>query len=182
MVNIKPVFNRPEDEISKKVEDKVKVELDNRIKSEVDKRIADILKEREEKENVDKASKIAKAVNVAKAIKTEGEEKDKEKAERERVEKDILCPTCHTEGRTGHIHRVDTDKTGLIWKCNGKDCGFEAVLTPMNSDYKCAGCGMAIKKPVKEDLAKDMVCPFCRSKKANRFEWSKLWNVLKKNK
>lgn len=169
----KPIWKRPEDEMIQKVEDKVKGELDNRIKTEVDKRVIDILKEREEREKTDKASKLAKAVDVAKALKGESEEKDKEK---EKVEKELLCPTCHTEGRGGHIHRVETDKSNLIYRCNDGKCGFEAVLVPKTSDYKCIGCGMPIKKPGNVEHAKEMDgCPFCHGSRAIKYEWSKVW-------
>jgi len=187
-MGLKPIFKRPEDEINQKVEEKVKVEFDNRIKTEVDKRVHDILKEREEKEKVDKVSKLAKAVDIAKALKGEGEDKtekdktDKDKVEKEKTEKkiaenDILCPTCHTEGRSGHIHRAETDKSGLIYRCNDGKCGFEAVLVPKNSDYKCANCNVPIKKPENEEHSKEMKCPFCKGTKAARFDWSKLWNL-----
>ena len=187
-MGLKPIFKRPEDEINQKVEEKVKVEFDNRIKTEVDKRVHDILKEREEKEKVDKVSKLAKAVDIAKALKGEGEDKekvdkektDKEKAEKEKttiIENDLLCPTCHTEGRSGHIHRAETDKSGLIYRCSDGKCGFEAILIPRNSDYKCTNCNVPIKKPEKEEHAKEMKCPFCKGTKAARFDWSKLWNL-----
>jgi len=178
----KPIFKRPEDDISRKVEEKITGELDNRIKTEVDKRVHDILKEREEKEKVDKVSKLAKAVDIAKALKGEGEDKtekekaDKEKAEKEKItiEKDLLCPTCHA----GHVHKVETDKSGLVYKCHDGKCGFEHVFVPKNSDFKCVGCGMPIKKPEKDEHAKDMDgCPFCHNSKAIRFDWSKLWNL-----
>lgn len=184
----KPIFKRPEDELSHKVEEKVKLDLDSRIKNEVDKRVQDILKEREEKEKTDKATKLAKAVDMAKTLKGEGEDKDKDKFEKEKIEKerkeiekDMLCPTCHTEGRSGHIHKVDTDKSGLVYRCHDGNCGFEAILVPKNSDYKCKGCGMAIKKPEKEEHAKEMEgCPFCKSTKAIKFDWGKVWDITKK--
>lgn len=178
-MSYKPVYRRPEDEISKRVEDRVKVELDSRIKSEVDKRVTDALKEREDKEKTDKASKIARAVDVAKALKGEGEDKtvaDKEKAEKERSEKDLLCPTCHT----GHVHRLESDKSGLVYKCHGDKCGYEFVMVAKDSDYKCVGCGAPLKKPEKEEHAKEMEgCPFCKNKKAIKFDWQKLWNLKK---
>lgn len=179
-MSYKPIFKRPEDEISRRVEEKVKGELDNKIRSEVDKRVQDILKEKEDKEKTDKASKIAKAVDVAKALKGESDsEKDKEKAEKEKAmatEKDLLCPNCHQ----GHVHKIETDKSNLIYRCNDGKCGFEAVLVPKDSDYKCVGCGSAIKRPENIEHAKEMDgCPFCGNKRAIRFDWSKLWNVKK---
>lgn len=179
-MSYKPIFKRPEDEISRKVEEKVKGELDNKIRSEVDKRVQDILKEREEKEKTDKASKIAKAVDVAKALKGESDS-DKDKAtimatEKEKAEKDLLCPTCHK----GHVHKVEADKSGLVYKCHGDKCGFEFVMVAKNSDYKCVGCGAAIKRPESVEYAKEMEgCPFCKSKKAIRFDWGKLWGIKK---
>lgn len=227
----RPIFKRPEDEISKKVEEKVRIGIDNKIKKEVDEkvkanvegvraevdekvktkieerfkeegekvndnikieveaRVLAILKEKEDKDKSDKANKIAKAVDVAKALKGESDS-DKEKAEKEKIaidkekavvaEKDLTCPTCHTEGRSGHIHRVETDNSKLVWKCNDKGCGYEAVLVPKNSDYKCKNCSMPIKKPTKEELVKDMSCPFCHNNSAIKFDWSKIWSVLKK--
>lgn len=178
----KPIFRKPEDEISQRVEDKVKVDIDNRIKTEVDKRVTDILNQREEKEKADKANRIAKAVDTAKALKGEGDsEKDKAiAAEKEKAEKDMLCPTCHTKGTGGHIHRAD-DKSGMIYKCTKDGCGFEAVLVPKDSDYKCVGCGVPLKKPGSVEHAKEMDgCPFCKNKRAVKFDWSKLWNITKK--
>jgi hypothetical protein len=123
---------------------------------------------------------------MARALKGESDsEKDKEKAEKEkaekeRSEKETLCPNCHIEGRTGHIHRVETDKSGLIYRCNDGKCGFEAVLVPKNSDYKCSNCNAPIKKPEKEEHARDMKgCPFCHGTKAIKFDWSKLWSIKK---
>lgn len=232
-MSYKPIFKRPEDEISKKVEDKVRTEIDNKVsrevdekvkakvegvraevdekvkikieerfkeesekvrgevdskvKTEVEARVLAIIKEKEEKEKTDKANRIAKAVDTAKALKGESDsEKDKaivaekEKVEREKAEKDILCPTCHTEGRSGHIHRAETDKSGFVYRCNDKGCGFEAILVPKDSDYKCVGCGSPIKKPKNVEHAKEMDgCPFCHGKRAIKFDWSKLWNVKK---
>jgi hypothetical protein len=230
MGSFKPVFKRPEDEISKKVEDKVRIgidskideklktrvegvkteigakveerfreesekvksEVDNKVKIEVEARVLAILKEKEDKDKSDKASKLAKAVDVAKALKGESDsEKDKEKvaaaekekiekekavaAEKEKAEKDMLCPGCHT----GHVHKTETDKSGLIYRCNDKGCGFEAVMVPRNSDYKCKNCSMPIKKPTKEELVKDMNCPFCHNTSAIKFDWSKLWSIKK---
>lgn len=175
-MSYKPIFKRPEDEISNRVEEKVKGELDNRIRTEVDKRVTDILKEKEDKEKTDKASKIAKAVDAAKALKGESDfEKDKAAAVAEKA--DMLCPTCHQ----GHVHKVETDKSGLVYKCHGDKCGFEAVMVSKDADYKCVGCGAPIKKPEKEEYAKEMDgCPFCKGKKAIKFDWSKVWNVTKK--
>lgn len=174
-MSYKPVFKRPEDEISQKVEEKVKVDLDSKIRSEVDKRVTDILKEKEEKEKTDKASKIAKAVDVAKALKGESDsEKDKVVAtEREKADKDILCPTCHI----GHVHKIDDNKDKLVYKCTKDGCGYEAVMVPKHADYKCSGCGMAIKKP--EDPKSIDGCPFCGGTKAIRFDWSRIWNIKK---
>jgi len=84
----------------------------------------------------------------------------------------ISCPTCHT----GHVHKVEADKTGLVYKCNGDSCGFEAVLVPKNSDYQCKTCSMPIRKPESDELALDMSCPFCKSRRAVKFNWSNLWN------
>ncbi len=183
MAGYKPIFKRPEDEISNRVEEKVKSELDNRIKTEVENRVNVLLKEREEKEKADKANRIAKAVDTAKALKGEGDsEKDKViAAEKEKAvaEKDILCPTCHTKGTGGHIHRAD-DKSGMIYRCTKDGCGFEAVLVPKDSDYKCVGCGAPLKKPGNVEHAKEMEgCPFCKNKRAVKFNWAGLWNVKK---
>lgn len=178
-MTLKPIFKRPEDIISQKVEEKVKVNVENRIKTEVDRVVNERLKEKEDKEKADKANKIAKAVDMAKTLKGESEDKDKmtvaekEKAEKDRLAKDILCPTCHK----GHVHKVETDKSGLVYKCHGDKCEWEAVMVPKNSDYKCSGCGMAIKKP--EDPTAIDGCPFCHGTKAVRFDWSKIWNVKK---
>lgn len=178
MASFKPIFKRPEDDISVKVEERIKgkldSELDNRIKTEVDKRVTDILKEREEKEKTDKASKLAKAVDVAKALKGESDsEKDKTMA----TDKDLLCPSCHKD----HVHKMETDKSGLVYKCHEDKCGLEFVMVPKDSDYKCVGCGSPLKKPANVEHAKEMEgCPFCGSKKAIRFQWDKLWNVSKK--
>lgn len=221
-MSYKPVWKRPEDEISKKVEDKVRMgidskirnevdekiksnvegvkaeigarveerfkeesekvrgEVDTRVKTEVEARVLAIIKEKEDKDKSDKASKLAKAVDVAKALKGESDsEKDKAiAAEKEKAEKDISCPNCHKEGKGGHIHKVETDKSGLVWKCDGDKCGFEAILTSKDSDYKCVGCGSPIKRPA--DPKSMDGCPFCGNKRAIRFDWSKLWNIKKK--
>jgi hypothetical protein len=171
---VKPIWKRPEDEISQRVEEKVKVDLDTRIKNEVDKIVNEKLKEREEKEKTDKASKLAKAVDVAKALKGEGEDKEKIEKEKKIAENDILCPTCHQ----GHVHKLESDKSGLVYKCHGDKCGLEHIFIPKNSDYKCVGCGMPLRKP--EDPKSMDGCPFCHGSKAVKFDWGKIWAVTKK--
>jgi DNA-directed RNA polymerase subunit RPC12/RpoP len=180
------------DERIKEETDKVRNDIDNKYKVEVEARVLSILKEKEEKEKSDKATKLAKAVDVAKTFKGESET-DKEKAERaekaekerERFDHDTLCPgpACHKDGKVGHIHRVETEKSGMVYKCDDKGCSFEAVLVPKTADYKCVGCSAPIKKPEKDEIAKEMSCPFCGSKKkAIRYDWSKVWDVVNKNK
>lgn len=162
----------------KEESEKLKNDFENKYKIEVEARVLSLIKEKEDKDKSDKANRIAKAVDTAKALKGESDsEKDKEKAEKEKIvaEKDILCPDCHKDGKVGHIHRVDPDKTGMVWKCDDKGCGYEAVLVPKSSDYKCVGCGAAIKRPA--DPKSMDGCPFCGGRKAIRFDWSKLWNV-----
>lgn len=170
----KPSFKRPGEEIDIKVKseiDKIRTEFDNRVRTEVEEKIKVILKEKEESEKKEKAEKLKQAVDAAKAIKGD-------KGEKGDSDKDILnCPTCHTAGRDGHMHKLDTDKSGLVWKCHGDKCGFEAVFVPKNSDYKCVGCGLPIKKPDKDELIKDMSCPFCHGTKSIKHDWSKLWGV-----
>ena len=167
---MKPVFKKPGAEIDTKLKseiDKVRVEIEAKARAETDERIKTILKEKEDAERKEKADKITKAVDVAKAIKGDAEKDKADKA-------DKLCPTCHD----GHIHKLETDKSGLVWKCNGDKCGYEYVLVPKVADYRCIGCGMPIKKPDKDETAKEMDgCPFCHGKKAVKFDWSKAWNV-----
>lgn len=184
----KPIWKKPDEELEIKVDAKVKSEIE-KIKAELeakaDERIKAILTEKEERTKKEKADKIQEAINTAKSIK-EDKDKDKDKDNVATVEKGkenvhdigkgIDCPTCHA----GHVHKVETDKSGLVYRCHGDKCGFEAVLVPKTADFKCNGCGMAIKKPEKpEDLDG---CPFCGSRKAVRHDWSKLWGLGVKGK
>lgn len=176
---MRPNFRKPGDDVNKKVEEKVKSEVESKVKTEIDKRVNEILKEREDKEKAEKANKLARAVDVAKAIKGES---DKDKvtvataAEKITVEKakhdDVLCPTCHD----GHVHRIETN--GLSVKCTGPNCGKEYVLVDKTADYQCATCGVPIKKP--NDPKSIEGCPFCSGKKAFKYDWSKTWKVLNK--
>lgn len=174
---MKPIFNDPEKDMQRRIEDKVKTDVDARINKEVDERVNTILKQREEAEKKDRADRLTKAVDKAKEIKAETgvDRAEKEKAEKEKAEKeknDILCPTCHT----GHVHKLETDKSGLVYKCHGDKCGYEFVMVAKNSDYKCLSCGSPIKRPVDEAIAKEMDgCPFCKSKRAAKFNWTGLW-------
>jgi DNA-directed RNA polymerase subunit RPC12/RpoP len=86
-------------------------------------------------------------------------------------DKDIIkCPTCHN----GHIHNMETD--GVSYKCTGPECGKEYVMIDKSADYKCVGCGAPIKRPEDEKLKIDS-CPFCKGKKAVKFDWNKLWKL-----
>ncbi len=166
---MRPGFRKPEDDVARRVEEKVKTEVDSKIKTEVDKRVSEILKEREDKEKVQKAEKLKTAVDVAKAIKGESE---KEKAEKENKEKDdLLCPTCHI----GHLHKME--QSGLSVKCVGDKCGREYVLLDTQADYQCKNCGIPIKKP--DDPKSIDSCPYCGSKKAVKFDWSKVRDVTR---
>jgi rubrerythrin len=170
---MKPVYQKPGEELSRQVESKVKTEIESKVRTEVDRRVDEILKEREEKEKAEKAAKLVAAVDKAKSIKGEIE---KVKEGIQVGGNNILCPDCEK----GHIHRLDIDKTGLVFKCTGPECGEEYVLTPKDADYKCTNCSAPIKKPKNEEIVKAMSCPFCKSAKAVKFDWSKLWNVTKK--
>lgn len=170
---MKPGFRRPEDDLA----NKVKTEVESKVKTEVEKRVGEILKEREDKEKVQKAEKLKAAVDVAKAIKGESSSSssiEKEKAEKAEKEKkdDILCPTCHT----GHVHRVESN--GLSVKCTGPGCGKEYVMVDKAADYQCSTCGVPIKKP--SDPKSIEGCPFCGGRKAFKYDWSKTWKVIAK--
>jgi Zn finger protein HypA/HybF involved in hydrogenase expression len=186
-IMMRPIYEKPGEKIAKQVEDKVKSEVEGKIKVEVDRRVIEILREREERDKVDKAARLAAAVDKAKSIKGESEkDKDKDdnsdkenKGDKENKEKghvhDLLCPTC----KRGHVHKMESD--GLSVKCIGPECGKEYVLIDKKSDYQCATCGVPIKKPEDPDVAKNMAgCPFCGGKKSVRHDWSKTWEVLKK--
>jgi DNA-directed RNA polymerase subunit RPC12/RpoP len=175
---MKPSFRKSEDDVVKKVEEKVKSEVDTKIKSEVDKRVGEILKEKDEKDKAQKAERIAKAVDVAKAIKGESDkekgEKDKgekDKDESDKIRDDVFCPTCHT----GHLHKME--QAGLSVKCVGDKCGKEYILVDKNSDYQCATCGVPIKKP--DDPKSIEGCPFCSGRKAFKYDWTKTWKAVK---
>ena len=88
------------------------------------------------------------------------------------VDDGIACPTCHK----GHVHSVETD--GVTYKCTGPDCGKEYVMVDKTADYKCVNCGVPIKRPEDDKLKMDS-CPFCKGKKAVKFDWSKAWKVSK---
>lgn len=173
---VKPSFKKPGEDIDLRVKteiDKVRTEFDAKYKVEVEERVKAILKEKDETDIKAKAEKLKQAVDTAKAIK--GEKGDKGDSD-----KDILdCPTCHTEGRSGHMHKLDTDKSGLVYRCNDKGCGFEYAVAPKSADYKCTNCNFPIGKPIDENKKKDMSCPFCGHGKSIRFDWSKLTGVSK---
>ncbi len=165
---VKPIFNKPEEDLHRRIDEKVKFEVEERIKSEVDERVKSILKEREDTDRKERADRIAKAVDVAKILKADvGTEK--EKAEKEK--NDILCPTCHI----GHLHKME--QTGLTVKCVGDKCGKEYVLLDTTADYRCQNCGIPLKKP--EDPKSLDGCPYCSGKKAVKFDWGKIRKVIK---
>ena len=165
---VKPIFNKPDEEMQKRIEDKVKVEVDTKINKEVDERVKSILKERDDADRRERADRIAKAVDAAKILKAEvGTEK--EKAEKEK--NDILCPTCHT----GHLHKME--QTGLTVKCVGDKCGKEYVLLDTTADYRCQNCGIPLKKP--EDPNSIYACPYCSGRKAVKFDWGKIRKIVK---
>lgn len=170
---MRPSFRKPGDDVAKRVEERVKTEVESKIKTEVDKRVSELLKEREEKEKAQKVEKLKAAVDVAKAIKGESEKESVEKAEKENKEKkdDLLCPTCHT----GHLHKME--QSGLSVKCVGDKCGKEYVLLDTQADYQCKNCGIPIKKP--DDPKSIDSCPYCGSKKAIKFDWSKVRDVAR---
>lgn len=124
-----------------------------------------------------------KMSDLIKQIKDRDEQKkidDQKKAEEvKKIEEHVhddaaFCPTC----QSGHIHKIAEDKTGLVWKCDGDKCGYEAVLVDKTSDFKCLTCNAPIKKPVNDNIKLES-CPFCHGKKSVRFDWGKLWNVKK---
>src|SRR3972149_1192413 len=88
------------------------------------------------------------------------------------VDDGIACPTCHK----GHVHSVETD--GVTYKCTGPDCGKEYVMVDKTADYKCVNCGVPIKRPEDDKLTIDS-CPFCKGKKAVKFDWGKVWKIQK---
>jgi predicted RNA-binding Zn-ribbon protein involved in translation (DUF1610 family)/DNA-directed RNA polymerase subunit RPC12/RpoP len=201
-----PVFKEPEKEFDIKLDNKVdaklsamlekiKVDAETKAKLEIEKirseldsktdeKIKIALQEKEEKTKKEKADRIAEAVSTAKTIAGgmgSGKEIDKiatvEQVKDNHTHDGISCPTC----KGGHVHKVESDKSGLVYKCHGDKCGFEAVLVPMTADFKCNGCGAPIKKPDDPVKEKEMEgCPFCKSKKAFKFDWGKLWKVNEK--
>ncbi len=84
----------------------------------------------------------------------------------------IKCPTCHKD----HVHSVEPD--GVTYKCTGPNCGKEYVMVDKTADYKCVGCGGPIKRPEEENIKMES-CPFCKGKKAVKFDWGKVWKVQK---
>ena len=88
------------------------------------------------------------------------------------AEDGIACPTCHD----GHVHSVEPN--GVSYKCTGPNCGKEYIMVDKAADYKCANCGVPIKRPEDEKLKMD-ACPFCKGKKAVKFDWGKVWKVQK---
>ncbi len=164
---LKPVFNKPDEEMQKKIDEKVKAEVGTKIKNEVDERVKTILKERDDADKKERADRIAKAVDVAKTLKAEAGT-DKEKTEKEK--NDILCPTCHT----GHLHKME--QTGLTVKCVGDKCGKEYILLDTTADYRCQTCGIPLLKP--EDPASIDKCPYCHGRRAVKFDWGKIRKVV----
>lgn len=51
-------------------------------------------------------------------------------------------------------------------------------MVDKTADYKCVDCGVPIKRPEDDKLKMD-ICPFCKGKKATKFDWSKVWKVPK---
>lgn len=102
------------------------------------------------------------------------EERGEQKGEHIHSHDDILCPTCNK----GHIHKMETDKTGLVHKCTGPGCGEEYVMVNKKADYKCLRCNGPLKKP-SEGKELDS-CPFCGSTRAVHFDWGKLWKATTK--
>ena len=88
------------------------------------------------------------------------------------VENGVACPTCHD----GHVHSVEPD--GVSYKCTGPNCGKEYIMVDKTADYKCTNCGVPIKRPENEKSKMD-ACPFCKGKKAVKFDWGKVWKVQK---
>jgi Zn finger protein HypA/HybF involved in hydrogenase expression len=82
------------------------------------------------------------------------------------IEEPVVCPTCHT----GHIHSVEPD--GVSYKCT--DCGKVYIMVDTSADYKCANCGVPISEKLKMDA-----CPFCKGKKAFKFDWGRVWKMEK---
>lgn len=183
---IKTEVDRRVVEILKEREEKDRAEKAARLAAAVDKAKSikgDIEKDRTEKEKEER-DKTEKGVKSEKEGSEKGVKSEKERTERNKeVGKfiDIPCPTCAAGGGDsqgdGHIHKLDTDNTGLVYKCNNEKCGFEYVLTPRSADYKCSTCGLPIKKPGDDSKVKDMSCPFCHGTKAVKFDWSKLQKV-----
>jgi DNA-directed RNA polymerase subunit RPC12/RpoP len=180
-MKLRPGFKRPGDDIDARVKeqfDKLKNDFDARVKAEVDEKVKNALKEKEDLTKREKADKIARAIDAAKAVKgTEMGPADPSLAAKNSAidNSGLSCPTCHI----GHVHKLETDKMGLVYKCHGDKCGLEYVMTPKNSDYKCSGCGAPVKKPADEEKVKDMTCPFCNGTKALKHDWSKLWAAKK---
>jgi len=178
---MKPNFKKPSGDLEKNVKvefEKIKAELD----AKADERVRAILQEREEKTKKERADKIAEAMDAAKKIAESSSSSSgtvsigPEQAKHNHKDDEIACPTC----KGGHIHKVD-DKNGLIYKCTKDGCGFEAILVDTRSDFKCNNCGAPIKKPEDPTKEKEMEgCPFCKSKKAVRHNWGKLWGVVNK--
>lgn len=187
---LRPVFKEPGKELSEKVNESVKAEVEKirlELEGKAEERIKAILSEREALTKREKADKIAEAINAAKSIKDDKERMHSVITETGEVEihpvvtaekgnvhdLGIDCPTCK-----GHVHKDVEDKSGLVYRCTKDGCGFEAVVVRKDADFKCNNCSMPIKKPEKpEDMDG---CPFCKSKKAFRHDWSKVWGVVKK--
>jgi Zn finger protein HypA/HybF involved in hydrogenase expression len=185
---MKPNFKKPSGDLEKNVKvefEKIKAELD----AKADERVRAILQEREEKTKKERADKIAEAMDAAKKIAESSSSSSSsssfsssgtvaigpEQAKHDHKDDEIACPTCKS-----HVHKVD-DKNGLIYKCTKDGCGFEAIMVDKRSDFKCNNCGAPIKKPEDPTKEKEMEgCPFCKSKKAVRHNWGKLWGVVNK--
>lgn len=91
---------------------------------------------------------------------------------------DISCPECGI----GHIHQLKESESGgsgsgLVYKCTGPNCGEEYVMISKNSDFKCATCGVPIKRPSEGSKIQVSSCPFCSGRKAAKFNWNGLWNA-----
>lgn len=196
---MRPVFREEKKEfeakVSNQVSSQVKTEVERirlEIEAKTDARINAILHEKEEKAKKSKADKISEAIDAAKKVAGETgvgisvnvsgsgsgsgsiATVEQDKGKDNHGHSDVIdCPTCKS-----HVHKVEEDKSGMVYKCTKEGCGFVSVMVRKDSDYKCNNCSMPIKKP--EDSAKMEGCPFCKGTKAVKHDWSKVWGVVKK--